>query len=204
MNTITTSQTADQSHRASAPEAVHPALRAALEPGERVIRTGQGKGASLSDVEGAVLGIVLIGGGYSLYDSATGADANMTPIMATLVFVIVVAFLCFVGWTRAVISDGAHYALTDRRVLFLGRLPLPAPGWWNNPVRSLSGQKLQRDFLIRKLVIHGRKTRGRITLRGPTSDHCPAIILTGVAHPRELAELIKSTLNLSLPIEDYT
>lgn len=183
---------------------LHPKLQQALKPGEIVIRAGRGKGMSLTVLEGLLLSVVVLAFGYwgvRTLKRALAAD----PLLQVGELVAVAPMLGFVGlliWSAGQRYDGAHYALTNRRLLWRENRLLPIEiGWF---VWSLSGDKSPPHTRIREITLMGSKTRGRIKLRDITWSSEPAVILTGVDHPLEFAELIKSTLGLTLPIQDHT
>jgi len=175
--------------------ALHPKITRVLESGEQIIRTGRGRGLSLTVTECVLLGLfALLFGAGIVRAIETGVPFNLAwaAVMAIIVPLII--------WGAAAKSHGSVWALTNRRLLFVCG---PNPSWPMNWAWSLSNRRPYAPR-IRELTVTGGKDHGRIALRGMSWGNVPAVTLTGVDRPLELAALIKSTLALDLPVEDYT
>jgi hypothetical protein len=93
------------------------------------------------------------------------------------------------------------YGLTQQRVIYVGVFPYL--------FFSVGGGDRRNSGASLMLRVTGNRERGNIRLRGILSEltwfsHRPQLRLSGIERPLEIARLIKSTLNLDLPIEDRT
>jgi hypothetical protein len=175
--------------------ALHPKITRVLEPGETIIRTGRGRGLNLTVLEGVLLGV------FALVFSVAIGIAIQSGKPFNLVWAAAMALVVpLIVLGAAAKSHGSVWVLTNRRLLFVGG---PNPNWLPNYAWGLSNRRPYAPR-IHELIVTGGKDRGRITLRGMSWSSEPAVTLTGVDRPLELAALIKSTLALDLPIEDYT
>lgn len=168
-----------------------------LAAGERVVFSGRGHGYDLAFEHFAIPGIFVAA--YIAWASVNGhvpgaPDTIVAILFALFSFGIIVA----VGFSLIAGSNGAWFAVTDRRMLYRRSGPLEM-------AFALTGPSDRYGWRIRTLRVTGTKDRGSIKLHPMLAlpSNGP-VLLAGVEKPLEVAQLIKNTLNLDLPIEDRT
>jgi len=164
---------------------------------ERVILSGRGRGFDLAFEHFAIPGF--FAAAYLAWANPKGYGPGAADMIAAILFALFsFGIIAAVGFSLIAGSNGAWFALTDRRLLYRRSGPLEM-------AFALTGPSDRYGWRIRTLRVSGTKDWGSIKLHPMLAlpSNGP-VLLAGVDKPFEVAQLIKNTLNLDLPIEDHT
>jgi hypothetical protein len=168
-------------------------------PGERVIWAGRSRGFDFSTQQWLVLAIyvlvAIVPVGFAI--SGRGTSIPWLRDLGLAVFAAIWLFgLIHAWWTLVTSPFNAEAVLTDRR-LYIRK------GMIRRPIRRLGGPADRISLRIRMLRLTGPADAPLLHLRGFMSNYTGSVALR-IDQPYERAQLIKSTLNLAIPIKDRT
>jgi len=187
-------QTGAQSAPASA---VEPAFDVTLRPGEQIIWSARSRGRDFSGEHFVVPGLCMALGAFSLWWIMTGRNGPDSPTFPAGLMLWALAWFGGFGWlcwSLVHAPDNSAAVLTNQRLFF-------RPAMWPHYIACFGRRSDPYLRPIRMLRLIGRKQRPLLKLHGMFFVRTGPVVL-GIDRPLEIAQLIKSTLKLDLPVED--
>jgi hypothetical protein len=168
-------------------------------PGERVIWHGRSKGFNFTSQQFVILAIYGAIGALPTWVWVFNTDPDQRLIKDTAFIVIAMIWgvgLVHAWWIQVTAPFLAEAVLTDRR-LYVRK------GVFRRQIRRYGGARDKISYRIRLLRLTGRYDRALLKLRGFMANATGPVMLR-VENPAHVAELIKATLHLEVPIRDLT
>jgi hypothetical protein len=168
-------------------------------PGERVIWYGRSKGFNFTSQQFVILAIYAAIAAVPLWVWLFIHDPEhqvQKDIGIAVIGTVWVLGLIHAWWKQVTAPFLAEAVLTDRR-LYVRK------GVFRRKIRRYGGQRDKISYRIRLLRITGKQNRALLKLRGFMANTTGPVMLR-VENPVHVAELIKDTLHLTLPIKDRT
>lgn len=186
-------------------EKLYPGLRGHLQKDEHVLWQGKGSGRAFGALNRALLirlGLLAIGAVLLIILMLQGERPAFNWVAWILGGLLLARVLWFFWRTSATPSRQAAM-LTTRRVVSVD-MQRPLATW----IITRGGEGRADGQMIEPhpIVITGTKERGHIRLnRGSQKMHAyPPFIIFNAEKPLEVAEKIRKTLQITMPIEDRT
>lgn len=186
-------------------EKLYPGLRGHLQKDEHVLWQGKGSGRAFGALNRALLirlGLLAIGAVLLIILMLQGERPAFNWVAWILGGLLLARVLWFFWRTSATPSRQAAM-LTTRRVVSVD-MQRPLATW----IITRGGEGRADGQMIEPhpIVITGTKERGHIRLnRGSQKMHAyPPFIIFNAEKPLEVAEKIRKTLQITMPIEDKT
>lgn len=186
-------------------EKLYPGLRGHLQKDEHVLWQGKGSGRAFGALNRALLirlGLLAIGAVLLIILMLQGERPAFNWVAWILGGLLLARVLWFFWRTSATPSRQAAM-LTTRRVVSVD-MQRPLATW----IITKGGEGRADGQMIEPhpIVITGTKERGHIRLnRGSQKMHAyPPFIIFNAEKPLEVAEKIRKTLQITMPIEDRT
>lgn len=182
-----------------------PGLRGQLQKDEHVLWQGRGSGRAFNAFNRNMLirfGLLIVAVGLAIFLMLD----NRNPEYNWVAYVLVALLLARLGWfvwqTSATPSRQAAM-LTTHRVVSVDLLR-PMTNW--TVAIGGEGRADGKHAAPHPIVVTGTKARGHIRLNAAPQNKraYPPFILFNTERPVEVAELIKTTLQIDQPIEDRT
>jgi hypothetical protein len=185
--------------RIDAPPAFNPEFMRWFAPGERVIWYGRSKGFNFTSQQFVVLAIYAAIAALPTWVWFFNTDPDQRLVKDIAFGVIAIVWLLgliHAWWKQVTAPFLAEAVLTDRR-LYVRK------GVFRRKIRRYGGARDKISYRIRLLRLTGRQDRALLKLRGFMANTTGPVMLR-VENPEHVAELIKSTLHLEVPIRDRT
>jgi len=186
-------------------EKLYPGLRGHLQKGEHVLWQGRGSGRALGALNRAlILRLALLAAGVGLLIILMlQGDRPAFNWIAWVLGGLLTARVAWFFWRSSSTPSRQAAMLTTRRVVSVD-MYRPLATW----VITKGGEGRADGQMIEPhpIVVTGSKARGHIRLnRSPQKMHAyPPFILFNADRPLELAEKIRTTLDIPTPVEDKT
>lgn len=186
-------------------EKLYPGLRGHLQKDEHVLWQGKGSGRALGALNRALLirlGLLAIGAVLLIILMLQGSRPGFNWVAWILGGLLTIRVAWFF-WQSSLTPSRQAAMLTTRRVVSVD-MQRPLATW----IVRKGGEGRADGQIIEPhpIVVTGTKERGHIRLnRGSQKMHAyPPFILFNAEKPLELAERIRKTLAITMPVEDKT
>ncbi len=187
------------------PENLLAGLRGHLQKGEHVLWQTRGSGRALNMLSRALLirlGLLAVAAGLIIFLLLD----NRNPAYNWVAWVLIALLVGRVGlfiWQSSATPSRQVAMLTTQRVVSTDLLR-PNTSWQIS--QRGEGRADGKHAAPQPIVITGTKQRGHIRLnQAPQNKRAyPPYILFNVENPLQVAERIRKTLNITLPVEDRT
>lgn len=185
--------------RIEAAPAFNPEFMRWFAPGERVIWYGRSRGFNFTSQQFLILAIYLAVGAIPTWVWFFNTDADqrlVKDIAFGAIGIVWLLGLTHAWWKQVTAPFLAEAVLTDRR-LYVRK------GVFRRKVRRYGGARDTISYRIRLLRLTGKQDRALLKLRGFMANTTGPVMLR-VENAQAVAELIKATLHLDVPIRDRT